>query len=71
MVNIKESFEKFDDDYIDFAKVEDKLHPRPDMCAFLLLDKLYPGVSDMVSAAEHDKIWLDVDCEKLSEAATE
>jgi hypothetical protein len=26
---------------------------------------------DMVSAAEHDEIWLDVDCEELAKVITE
>jgi hypothetical protein len=51
--------------------VKNKLSPRPDMHAFILLDKLFPNKIDMVSAAEHDQIWLDVDPEDLSKVATE
>ncbi len=72
-MDLNEIFEKFSDEYIKFGNVKDKLHPRPDICAFLLLDKLCPDKEgqDMVSAAEHDEIWLDVDCEKLAVIATE
>ena len=71
MLNLAEVFEKFDDDYIKFERIENKLSGRPDLHAFLLLDKLMPGTRDMVSAAEHDEIYLDVDCEKLAEVASE
>lgn len=72
MLNLDEVFEKFADDYIEFERVENKLHTRPDICEFLLLDKLVPNPGhDMVAAGEHDKIWLDVDCKKLAAVATE
>ena len=72
MINLEETFNKFDDQYIKFENAENKLHPRPDICAFLLLDKLCPNAGrDMVCSAEHDEIFLDVDCEKLAEVATE
>ena len=71
MLNLAEVFEKFDDDYIKFERIENKLSGRPDLHAFLLLDKLMPGTRDMVSAAKHDEIYLDVDCEKLAEVASE
>lgn len=71
MLNLAEVFKKFDGDYIKFERIENKLSGRPDLHAFLLLDKLMPGTRDMVSAAEHDEIYLDVDCEKLAEVASE
>lgn len=71
MLNLAEVFKKFDDNYIKFERIENKLSGRPDLHAFLLLDKLMPGTRDMVSAAEHDEIYLDVDCEKLAEVASE
>ena len=68
-----ELFEKFgNSEYIKFARVENKLHERPDLCAFILLDKLVPGAGrDMIAGAEHDEIYLDVDPRKLAEVATE
>jgi hypothetical protein len=57
---------------MNFELVENKLSSRPDICAFILLDKLIPNVRrDIVCAAEHDEIFLDADCEKLAEVATE
>jgi hypothetical protein len=60
------------DEFLKFDRVvgERRLSNRPDLCAFLLLDSLVPGTSDMVSAAEHDQIWLDVDLEKLAAVIT-
>lgn len=71
MLDLSEAFEKAEDEYIKFERVENPLHPRPDICAFLLLDKLLPGSGDIVACAEHDEIFLDIDCEKLAEAASE
>lgn len=47
-------------EFLKFERVENKRSDRPDLHAFLLLDSLFPGTSDMVSCAEHDEIWLDV-----------
>ena len=50
-------------EYIKFERVENRRSNRPDLHAFLLLDELCPSNRDrdMVCAAEHDEIWLDVD----------
>jgi hypothetical protein len=52
-----------------FDRVKNRLHKRPDLHAFLLLDQLVPGNFDMVSAAAHDEIFLDTNPEKLAEVA--
>ena len=72
MINVEETFDRFDDDYLKFDLVENKLHARPDICAFLLLDKLMPNAGrDIICAAEHDEFFLDIDIYKLAELATE
>ena len=73
MIDLKVAFAKAYDDFLLFEKVENKLHRRRDLCAFLMLDKLLPAENerDMISAAEHDEFWLDIDCQKLAEVATE
>lgn len=76
MLDLKAAFDAASEagEYIKFERVEDKLHPRPDLCAFLLLHKLAPGEGegrDMICAAEHDVIYLDVDLEELAANATE
>ena len=44
---------------------------RRDLRAFTLLDKLVPGMMDIVSAAEHDIIYLDTSVEELAKVASE
>lgn len=67
----KEQYDKYEDEYIQFDRVENKTSNRRDMHAFNLLDKLVPGKGYMVSAAEHDQIWLSVDPAELAKVATE
>jgi hypothetical protein len=71
MLNLEEIFERYEDEFLRFDRVEEKLHSRRDLCAFLLLDKLMPGTKVMVSAAGHDEIWLDIDCDELAAVAEE
>ena len=70
-VDLEALFEKHEVEYLEFKRVDEPLHKRPDLCAFLLLDKLIPGDRDIVSGAGHEEIWLDIDLEKLAESATE
>lgn len=74
-MNIRELFEKLSgddngDEYLMFDRIEKKLSTRPDMHAFIMLDKLVPGNRDMVSAAEHDQIWLAVSIDDLESVAS-
>lgn len=72
MIDIEATFEKYSDKYLTFNLIENPLHARPDICAFLLLDKLLPGPGrDIITAAEHDIIYPDIDVEKLAEVASE
>jgi len=70
-MDLKATAEKFEDEFLKFDRISRPRHERPDIAAFLLLHKLVPASSDMVSAAEHDQIWLEVDPEKLAEVASE
>jgi len=74
MLNITELFETHGNEH--FLKFDDipserRLSNRPDLNAFLLLDKLVPGSADMISAAKHDQIYLSVDPDAVTEVATE
>lgn len=60
-------FEKHEDQYLE----HDKVSGRRDLFAFNLLDKLVPGTADIVSAAEHDEIFLDTSAEQLALVVTE
>ena len=67
MIDLKAVFDRHGDDYIEFDRVENKLHTRPDLCAFLLLDKLLPGgVTAIVSAVAHDEIFLTINLDFLA-----
>lgn len=71
MINLEELFEKHDDEYLKFDRVEKKFHNRPDMHAFSLLNILVPGTRDMVAGAEHDEIYLGVNPDDVIEVITE
>lgn len=72
MIDIKAAFDKHEGEFLKFDRVENKQCSRPDLCAFLLLDRLLPNEGrDIISAAEHDEIFLDTDISKLSEVSTE
>jgi len=72
MIDLIETFANYEDEYIKFDRVINPLSSRPDLCAFILLDKLVPQPThDIIGSAEHDEIFLDVDCDKLAIVATE
>lgn len=70
-MDIKAMFEKYNDEYLQFDNVENPVHQRPDLCAFLTLDRLCPDTLNIVASVSHDQIWLDTDVAGLSKNATE
>ena len=69
---LEEMFEKYEDDYLEFEKVENPEHHRPDICAFIFLDKLVPGKGDIIAGAGHDIVHLEPsNIEELAKVATE
>lgn len=64
-------YDQHADEYLQFDRIKVKLSNRPDLHALILLDQLVPGEHDIVSAAEHDEIWLSVDPDDLVKVATE
>lgn len=71
MIDLKETFELYEDEYMQFDRIQARFSMRPDIHAFMLLDDLTPGTGDMVSAAGHDEIWLTTDCEELAKVITQ
>lgn len=63
--DLQELFEKHEDEHGDFHLVDNKRSQRHDLHAFMLLDELLPGTERIVSAAEHDEIFLSVGLEDL------
>lgn len=73
MDNIEERFEAIDgDEYLKFERIENKRNKRPDLHAWLLLDEMFPNPGhDMVSATDHDEIWLDIEEDELHKLTDE
>jgi len=73
-MNIQETFEKYSDgesdEFLKFDRVKVKLSNRPDLHAFMLLDKIIPGSLNIVGGASHDEIWLEILPCELAERAT-
>lgn len=66
--DVQRLFEEAGDEFLEFDRIQVPRHPRPDLCAFLLLHDLVPGRDDMVSAAGHDEIYLAVNADDLARA---
>lgn len=66
-----EQYEKHEDEYLEFDRVQNKTSRRRDIHAFNLLDKLVPGEGDIVGGARGGEIWLDVDPQDLAAVATD
>lgn len=71
MIDIPAIMKANRDEYTRFERVQNKLSSRADMHAFLLLDRICPGKSDMVAGASHDEIYLDPSPEDVAKIATE
>jgi hypothetical protein len=67
---MEDLFEPYDAEFLKFDRIENPKHRRPDICAFLMLDELFPGTSDMITWAGHEEIGLSIAPDKLAEKAT-
>ena len=67
---IHDLFEKHNDEFLKFERIEKKRSTRPDIHAFLLLNELCPLDRDIVCSASHDQIWLDPDAGEVCGKAT-
>ena len=63
-------WKKYDKEYLNFKAVEPKFSSRSDIHAFILLNQLQPDTTDIIDAAEHDVIFLNIDVDKLMETIT-
>lgn len=68
--DLAELFNSYEDEFLKFDRIQKPLSSRPDIHAFILLNEIYPNTRDMVSAAEHDIIYLDVSLEDLADKIT-
>lgn len=63
--NLKEIFNKYQDEYLYFNRIENKLSRTRDIHAFLILDNLTQENYPLIRAAEHDEIYFETEPEKL------
>lgn len=68
---LQKMLEGNDDDFLKFEKIDAPRSRRPDLHAFLLLDELVPGIADIVSAAQHDEVFLGVEPKDLAPKISE
>ncbi len=71
LIEFQELMKRHHDEFLKFDRVNPKRSNRTDLHAFLLLDQLVPNTGDMISAAEHDEFFLEVNMKKLAEVITE
>jgi len=71
MINLKDAFDKYEDEFLKFDRIENRFSNRPDLHAFILLDKLVPGNRDMISCSAHDEYYLSITPDELAAVATE
>lgn len=72
MKSLHERFKEYDREFLKFERIESPLNNRPDLCAFLMLDKLIPGgTGDIIASAEHDEFYLNFDCDAFNSAVTD
>jgi hypothetical protein len=69
-MTLTEMFEAANDEFLRFEQIENPRHPSPDICAFLMLHDLVPTHMDILSAAEHDEVYLATDCDALAKVVT-
>ena len=72
-MKIEDLFDSFQEEYLKFERIKDPPSKRPDLCAFILLDKLFPPDknTDIIAGAAHDEIYLDVDSEQVEKLTEE
>lgn len=69
-------FEKYEDEFCEFHRIENPKHCRSDMCAMLMIDEIQSrsdfgdNQGNMISWAEHDVIHFDVNVENFSKVVT-
>ena len=71
---LKDLFEKHNNESHKFERVEPKRSRRADLHAFILLDEIIPidqPDRDIIACAEHDEVYLSIDVDDLAAVVTE
>ena len=68
-MDINDKFKAVNDEYLKFEKVENKLSTRPDVHAFILLDRLFPSERglDLIQAAKDKEYYLGIKGKQLTD----
>lgn len=65
-MSIDDRFSLVSSEYRKFDRVTNKVHTRMDLHAMVMLDKLFPNTTPMISATGHDECWLSVTDEEIN-----
>ena len=70
---LRDLFEKHNDEFLKFERVVTKRSRRADLHGFILLDELTPTANDrdILAGAEHDEVYLSIDDDELAAVVTE
>lgn len=71
MLDLHETFEKFDKEFCEFERIDNPPNKRRDLCAMIMMDRLVPGSARILESAEHDEVYFSIDTSELAEVATE
>lgn len=71
IMDLYKFFSDHNEEFLEFDRIKDKTSNRPDLHAFMLLDRLSPGTSRMIPVAHHDGIFLSVDVGSVAAVATD
>jgi len=71
-MNLHEIFESFNDEFLEFDRVENKRSKCKDIHAFLLLEEIMDGQIEnrIISGIEYEEYFLSVDCDELAKRIT-
>jgi hypothetical protein len=67
-MKVVELFKKYLEEDLKFENIKHPENHRKDLCAFLMLAPFVERGQDIISAAEHDKIYFNVDLNALEDA---
>lgn len=76
MIDVKELFEKHNEEFLKFDRINEPLSSCPDLCAMMymmnfLTMKQRERHNDIISCSEHDEIFFSIDVDYFSEIASE